>query len=109
MPLVSRMRQAKRWLMLRPSNELTDESVGTLPIGDRSVRRLGFGAMRIAGDRIRGTTCGPHGAIATLRRAVELGTNLVDTANSYGPGVSEEIAGAGLELSHDKIVELEAA
>jgi aryl-alcohol dehydrogenase-like predicted oxidoreductase len=76
--------------------ELTDEIVGTLQIGDRSVRRLGFGAMRITGDGIWGPPADHDGAIATLRRAIELGVNLIDTANSYGPNVSEELIAEAL-------------
>jgi pyridoxine 4-dehydrogenase len=76
--------------------ELTDELVGTLQIGDRSVRRLGFGAMRITGDGIWGPPADHDGAIATLRRAIELGVNLIDTANSYGPDVSEELIAEAL-------------
>jgi pyridoxine 4-dehydrogenase len=76
--------------------ELTDETVGTLQIGDRWVRRLGFGAMRITGDGIWGPPADHDGAIATLRRAIELGVNLIDTANSYGPNVSEELIAEAL-------------
>jgi aryl-alcohol dehydrogenase-like predicted oxidoreductase len=76
--------------------ELTDESVGTLQVGDRSVRRLGFGAMRITGPGIWGPPADHDEAIAVLRRAVELGINLIDTANSYGPDVSEELIAEAL-------------
>src|SRR6266540_5814832 len=76
--------------------ELTDELVGTLPIGDRSARRLGFGAMRITGDGIWGPPADHDEAIAVLRRAVGLGVNLIDTANSYGPNVSEELIAEAL-------------
>jgi pyridoxine 4-dehydrogenase len=76
--------------------ELTDESAGTIAIGDRSVRRLGYGAMRITGPGIWGPPADHDGAIAVLRRAVELGVNLIDTANSYGPHVSEELIAEAL-------------
>jgi pyridoxine 4-dehydrogenase len=75
---------------------LTDESVGTIKIGDRTVRRLGFGAMRITGPGIWGPPADHDGAIAVLRRAVELGVNLIDTADSYGPEVSEELIAEAL-------------
>jgi aryl-alcohol dehydrogenase-like predicted oxidoreductase len=75
---------------------LTDESVGTIKIGDRTVRRLGFGAMRITGPGIWGPPADQDGAIAVLRRAVELGVNLIDTADSYGPEVSEELIAEAL-------------
>jgi pyridoxine 4-dehydrogenase len=75
---------------------LTDESVGTIKIGDRTVRRLGFGAMRITGPGIWGLPADQDGAVAVLRRAVELGVNLIDTADSYGPEVSEELIAEAL-------------
>jgi pyridoxine 4-dehydrogenase len=77
--------------------ELTDETVGTLSLGgELNVRRLGFGAMRITGDGIWGPPEDRDGAIATVRRAVELGINLIDTADSYGPNVSEELIAEAL-------------
>ena len=75
---------------------ITDENVGTIEIGDRRVRRLGFGAMRITGPGIWGPPADHDGAIAVLRRAVELGVNLIDTADSYGPHVSEELIAEAL-------------
>jgi aryl-alcohol dehydrogenase-like predicted oxidoreductase len=64
--------------------------------GDIEVRRLGFGAMRITGPGIWGAPCDRAAARALLRRAVELGAQLIDTADSYGPGVSEEIIAEAL-------------
>ncbi len=62
----------------------------TFPLGgDLEVRRLGFGAMRLCGPRIRGWPEDRENALRVLRRAVELGANLVDTADSYGPEVNE--------------------
>lgn len=75
---------------------ITDEDVGTIQIGERRVRRLGFGAMRITGPDILGPPADPDEAIAVLRRAVELGINLIDTADSYGPHVSEELIAEAL-------------
>jgi pyridoxine 4-dehydrogenase len=75
---------------------ITDENVGTIEIGDRRVRRLGFGAMRITGPGIWGPPADHDEAIAVLRRAVELGVNLIDTADSYGPHVSEELIAEAL-------------
>ncbi len=72
--------------------ELTDSSAGTLTIGgDIEVRRLGFGAMRITGDGVWGPPRDPDEARAVLLRAVELSVNLIDTADSYGPYISEEL------------------
>jgi aryl-alcohol dehydrogenase-like predicted oxidoreductase len=75
---------------------ITDGNVGTIEIGDRRVRRMGFGAMRITGPGILGPPSDHDGAIAVLRRAVELGVNLIDTADSYGPHVSEELIAEAL-------------
>jgi pyridoxine 4-dehydrogenase len=57
--------------------------------GDLPVRRLGYGAMRITGSGVWGEPPDPDGAKALLRRVLELGVNLIDTADSYGPEVSE--------------------
>jgi aryl-alcohol dehydrogenase-like predicted oxidoreductase len=75
---------------------VTDENVGNITIGKHTVRRLGFGAMRITGPGIWGPPADHDEAIAVLRRAVELGVNLIDTANSYGPHVSEELIAEAL-------------
>jgi len=64
--------------------------------GELSVHRLGFGAMRITGEGIWGPPRDSAGALAVLRRAVELGVNFIDTADSYGPHVSEELIAKAL-------------
>jgi aryl-alcohol dehydrogenase-like predicted oxidoreductase len=64
--------------------------------GDLNVRRLGFGAMRITGEGIWGPPKDRDVAKNVLRRALELGINLIDTADSYGPAVSEELIGEAL-------------
>lgn len=69
---------------------------GELRIGDLTVRRLGFGAMRITGEGIWGPPDDRAAAIAVVRRAVDLGINLIDTADAYGPEVSEEILAEAL-------------
>ena len=67
-------------------------SSGTFAIGgDLPVHRLGFGAMRITGPGIWGEPSDREGAIALLRRVVELGVDFIDTADSYGPFVSEDL------------------
>ena len=74
------------------SEPLTDETAGTLLLGgELKVRRLGFGAMRITGKGIWGPPPDPEGAKALLRRVVALGIDLIDTADSYGPEVSESL------------------
>jgi pyridoxine 4-dehydrogenase len=66
-------------------------AAGTFSIADMEVNRLGFGAMRIVGDGVWGEPPDRENSLRVLRRAVELGINLIDTADSYGPHVSEEL------------------
>ena len=75
----------------------TTSPSGTVTLGNElTVRRLGFGAMRITGDGIWGPPKDPASALAVLRRAVELGVNFIDTADSYGPYFSEELIAEAL-------------
>jgi pyridoxine 4-dehydrogenase len=70
---------------------------GTIALGgELTVNRLGFGAMRLTGDGIWGPPKDPTTAIAVLRRAIELGVNFIDTADSYGPYVNEELIAEAL-------------
>jgi len=69
----------------------------TFELGDRTVHRLGFGAMRLTGPDIIGPPANENEARAVLRRATELGVDLIDTADSYGPGVSERLIGETLD------------
>lgn len=64
--------------------------------GELSVCRLGFGAMRLTGEGVWGPPKDRPAALAVLRRAVELGVNFIDTADSYGPNVSEELIAEAL-------------
>jgi pyridoxine 4-dehydrogenase len=64
---------------------------GTLPLGALVVHRLGFGSMQLTGHGVWGPPRDQDGAIAVLRRAIELGVDLIDTADSYGPNVAEEL------------------
>ncbi|HXC42378.1 MAG TPA: aldo/keto reductase [Candidatus Dormibacteraeota bacterium] len=86
--------------MKEKSNKATSLSAangGTLSLrGELTVNRLGFGAMRLTGDGIWGPPKDRAAAIAVLRRAVELGVNFIDTADSYGPNVSEELIAEAL-------------
>jgi pyridoxine 4-dehydrogenase len=72
--------------------------------GDLEVRRLGFGAMRITGDGIWGPPADPEEARRVLRRVIELGVNLIDTADSYGPEVSENLIAETLHPYPDGLV-----
>jgi pyridoxine 4-dehydrogenase len=64
---------------------------GTIELGGKTVNRLGYGAMRITGDGVWGPPADHEEAVRVLRRAVELGVTFIDTADSYGPYVSEDL------------------
>ena len=77
--------------------QISAAKAGTIRLGaELPVHRLGFGAMRITGDGIWGPPKDRKAALAVLRRAMELGVNFVDTADSYGPHVSEELIAEAL-------------
>ena len=79
------------------AREISANSAGTIDLGgELSVSRLGFGAMRITGEGIWGPPKDRQAALAVLRRAAELGINFIDTADSYGPNVSEELIAEAL-------------
>jgi pyridoxine 4-dehydrogenase len=79
-------------------------AAGSITVGDLTVHRLGFGAMRITGDGIWGPPPDPAAAVAVLRRVVELGVTFIDTADSYGPEVSEELIAEALHPYPDDLV-----
>ena len=72
-----------------------DDNPGTLMLGSFTVHRLGFGTMQLTGSGVWGPPDDHDGAIAVLRRAVEMGVDLLDTADSYGPDVAEELVKEG--------------
>jgi aryl-alcohol dehydrogenase-like predicted oxidoreductase len=72
-------------------NKITAGAAGTMTIGDMTVNRMGYGAMRLTGPGIWGSPRDPEGARSVLRRAVELDVNFIDTADSYGPEISERL------------------
>ena len=77
--------------------ELSAKTAGKVSLGgENSVHRLGFGAMRLTGEGIWGPPKDRKGALSVLRRAVELDVNFIDTADSYGPNVSEELIAEAL-------------
>lgn len=79
------------------TGSLPAAQAGTVTLGgDLTVNRLGYGAMRITGKGIWGPPASREGALATLRRAIELGVNFIDTADSYGPYISEELIAEAL-------------
>jgi pyridoxine 4-dehydrogenase len=81
---------------VQENHAVAEQSGEFLIGGDLPVTRLGFGAMRITGDGIWGEPRDRAEAIRVLRRAIQLGVNFIDTADSYGPGVSEEIIAEAL-------------
>src|SRR3954469_3423593 len=82
----------------------TADASGTFQLGDFQVRRMGFGAMRITGPGIWGPPADHDEAIRVLRRALELGVNLIDTADSYGPEVSENLIAEALHPYPDDLL-----
>src|SRR5467141_2106243 len=104
---VERARRCKRyrgiwlrgefWRTIMNKKELSASEAGDVSLGGEiSVHRLGFGAMRLTGEGIWGPPRDRSGALAVLRRAVELGVDFIDTADSYGPNVSEELIAEAL-------------
>lgn len=89
-----------------PSNGRPAAAAGELTLGgDLAVRRMGYGAMRLTGDGVWGDPPDIEAAKGVLRRAVELGVNLIDTADSYGPEVSERLIGEALApYPHDLVI-----
>jgi pyridoxine 4-dehydrogenase len=79
-------------------------AAGTAALGDLTVNRMAFGAMRLTGPGIWGEPADREGAKGILRRAIELGVNLIDTAFSYGPSVNEELIAETLHPYPDDLV-----
>lgn len=87
------------------SPQYSASDAGTIDVGgDLTVNRLGFGAMRLTGEGIWGPPRDPDEARKVLRRAVELGVNFIDTADSYGPAVSEQLIAEALHPYPDDLV-----
>jgi pyridoxine 4-dehydrogenase len=80
------------------------QAAGTFTLGDLTINRLGFGAMRLTGKGIWGPPDDHDECIRVLRRTVELGVNFIDTADSYGPYVSEELIHEALHPYPDGLV-----
>ena len=84
---------------------LTDATCGTISLGGaRTVRRLGYGAMRLTGEGVWGPPRDPDGARALLRRVIDAGVNLIDTADAYGPDVNETLIADALRPYPDDLV-----
>src|ERR1700687_4250824 len=76
---------------MRVMSKITASAAGTITLGDMTVNRMGYGAMRLTGRGIWGEPRDPEEARRVLRRAIELDVNFTDTAASYGPEVSERL------------------
>ncbi|APX97250.1 aldo/keto reductase [Natronorubrum daqingense] len=89
------------------SESITNES-DTFDIGDTTIHRLGFGAMRLCGEEIIGPPEDEATARTVLERALECGIDFIDTADSYGPGVSERLIGETIGDPDDVLVATKA-
>lgn len=85
-------------------SDLTAKASGQFQLGDRTINRLGYGAMRITGDGIWGEPKDRAESIRTLKRLPELGVDFIDTADSYGPFVSEDLIREALHPYKDVLV-----
>ncbi len=84
---------------------LTDATCGTISLGGtRTVRRLGYGAMRLTGEGVWGPPRDPDAARALLRQVVDAGVNLIDTADAYGPDVNETLIAEALRPYPDDLI-----
>ncbi|MBZ6493685.1 aldo/keto reductase [Natrinema longum] len=89
------------------NSSITNES-GTFEIGETTVHRLGFGSMRLCGDDIIGSPEDEETAREVVQRAVDCGIDLIDTADSYGPAVSERLIGEAIGDPDDVLVATKA-
>lgn len=90
---------------MTPHKLLPAAAAGSVTLGgDLTVNRMGYGAMRITGDGTFGPPADPAECIRVLQKAVELGVNFIDTADSYGPDVSEELIAKALHPYPDGLV-----
>jgi pyridoxine 4-dehydrogenase len=85
-------------------NVVSAAQAGSFTLGELNVNRLGFGAMQLTGPGVWGDPKDPDEAIRVLRRAVELGVNFIDTADSYGPFVAEELIKKALHPYPDDLL-----
>lgn len=82
----------------------TIDQAGTFPLGDREVRRMGYGAMQLAGPHVFGPPKDREAALAVLREAVAAGVNHIDTSDFYGPHIVNELIREALAPYHDDLV-----
>ncbi|NUU62969.1 aldo/keto reductase [Paenibacillus agri] len=85
-------------------NQVTAEASGTYTLGDLQVNRLGFGTLQLSGPGAWGHPADPKEAVRVLRRAVELGVNFIDTADAYGPLVTDVLIKEALHPYADGLI-----
>ena len=103
--IIALMHPVRRRTVEKVTTQTVAQASGTFTFGgDLTVNRLGFGAMRLTGKGVWGPPADHDECIRVLRRAVELGVNFVDTADSYGPHVSEELIREALHPYPDDLV-----
>jgi len=85
------------------TSTIADQS-GTFQIGAHAVNRLGFGTMQLTGRGVWGPPADPAEAVRVLRRAVDLGVNFIDTADSYGPIVAEQLIAEALHPYPENLI-----
>src|SRR5579872_2791349 len=85
-------------------DEAMIDEAGTFPLGDRMVKRLGYGAMQLAGPGVFGPPKDREGAIQVLREAVASGVNHIDTSDYYGPHVTNRLIREALRPYPDELV-----
>ncbi|MDU3078326.1 MAG: aldo/keto reductase, partial [Mixta calida] len=79
------------------------DSSGSYRLGDRTVKRLGYGAMQLAGPGVFGPPKDKQAALAVLRAAVEAGVNHIDTSDFYGPHITNQLIGEALSPYDDDL------
>src|SRR5258708_655489 len=89
-------------------NSMGASASGQFLIGEIAIHRLGYGAMRITGPGVWGAPTDRKAALATLRRLADLGVNFIDTADSYGPDVSEKLVREALHPYRGRLVTTKA-
>ena len=98
-----------RRTVVRVTTQTQAAASGTFTLGgDLTVNRLGFGAMRLTGKGVWGPPADRDECVRVLRRAVELGVNFIDTADSYGPYISEDIIREALHPYHGLVIATKA-
>ncbi len=91
-------------MAMQNTTQISARDAGTITLGDLTVNRLGFGAMQLPGPRVWGEPADPDNARAVLRRTLDLGLNLIDTSDYYGPHVANRLIAEALYPYPDDLV-----